>query len=302
MRREAEPVLIPIDSADVGRTLGPLMLGNRDPTMRIDGSGVWRASRTPDGPGTIHVQRVAGGVEAEAWGPGAAWLLARAAGMVGAFDQRSSFDPSHHPLVARLARSSAGLRIPRTERVLERLVPTILSQKVTGLEAKRGWSGLVRLAGELAPGPSPLLLPPDPGWLASLPTYAFHRLGIERRRADIIRAAASHAFRLEEAVALGADVLERRLASIRGIGPWTRAEVRFVVIGDADAVSVGDYHLPHMVCWALAGEPRGDDARMLDLLAPFAPHRGRVVRLLEVAGLSAPRYGPRQRVRSIAAI
>jgi 3-methyladenine DNA glycosylase/8-oxoguanine DNA glycosylase len=299
---EAELVLIAIKGADVGRTLGPLMLGSRDPTMRIDGSGVWRASRTPDGPGTIHLQRVADGVQAEAWGPGAAWLLSKAAGMVGALDDQSSFEPSHHPLVARLARSSAGLRIPRTERVLERLVPTILSQKVTGLEAKRSWSSLVRLAGEQAPGPSALLLPPDPAWLASLPTYAFHRIGVERRRAETIRRAASHAFRLEEAVALGADVLEQRLASIDGIGPWTRAEVRFIVIGDADAVSVGDYHVANVVCWALAGEPRGDDARMLDLLAPFAPHRGRVVHLLELAGVTAPRFGPRQRVRSIADI
>lgn len=299
---KAERVLIPIDRVDVGRTLGPLGLGRGDPTMRFDASGVWRASRTPDGPGTIHVRGVAGGVDAEAWGPGAAWLLSRAAGMVGALDEPSGFDPSHHPLIARLARSSAGLRIPRTERVLERLVPTILSQKVTGLEAKRGWAGLVRLAGERAPGPVSLLLPPAPAWLAALPTYAFHRIGVERRRADTIRRAASHAFRLEEAVALGADVLERRLTSISGIGPWTRAEVRLVVLGDADAVSVGDYHVPHMVCWALAGEPRGDDARMLELLSPFAPHRGRVIRLLELAGVTAPRYGPRQPVRSIAAL
>ena len=299
---KAELVLITIAGVDVGRTLGPLMLGSRDPTMRIDGSGVWRATRTPDGPGTIHLQRVPGGVEADAWGPGAAWLLSRAAGMVGALDDQSGFDPSHHALVARLARSSAGLRIPRTERVLERLVPTILSQKVTGLEAKRSWSSLVRLAGEQAPGPSALLLPPEPAWLASLPTYTFHRIGVERRRAEIIRRAASHAFRLEEAVALGADVLEQRLASIDGIGPWTRAEVRFIVIGDADAVSVGDYHVANVVCWALAGEPRGDDARMLDLLAPFAPHRGRVVQLLELAGMTAPSFGPRQRIRSIADI
>jgi 3-methyladenine DNA glycosylase/8-oxoguanine DNA glycosylase len=293
---------VAIDRVDLTGTVGTLRLGRGDPTMRIDTTGVWRASRTPDGPGTVHLRPVSGGVEAEAWGPGARWLLDRAAAMVGALDDPSGFDPGHHPLVARLAHAAVGVRVPRTERVLERLVPTILSQKVTGLEAKRGWSGLVRLAGEPAPGPVPLLLPPEPRWLARLPTFDFHRIGIERHRADIIRRAATHAGRLEEAVALGPAVLEQRLAAIHGIGPWTRAEVRLVVIGDADAVSVGDYHIPNMVCWALAGEPRGDDARMLELLAPFAPHRGRVIRLLEGAGITAPRYGPRRRVRSIRSI
>jgi hypothetical protein len=43
----------------------------------------------------------------------------------------------------------------------------------------------------------------------------------------------------------------------------------------------------------LAGEPRGDDARMLELLAPYAGQRGRVIRLLEAARIKIPRFGPR---------
>jgi 3-methyladenine DNA glycosylase/8-oxoguanine DNA glycosylase len=248
---------------DIAGTLSPLRLGRGDPTTVIGANGVWTAVRTPDGAGTLQVKRGCAPniVEATAWGDGAGWLLDRVPAMVGAHDDLTDFDPALHPVVARAARANPGLRIASTGRVLEVLVPTILAQKVTGLEAKRSWRRLVRLAGERAPGPGGLLLAPEPRWLATLPDAAFHRIGV---------------------------------------GPWTIAEVAIVAAGDADAVSVGDYHLPNLVSWALAGEPRGDDTRMLELLAPFAPHRGRVQRLLERSGLGAPRYGPRLAPRPIA--
>jgi 3-methyladenine DNA glycosylase/8-oxoguanine DNA glycosylase len=220
--------------------------------------------------------------------------------MTGALDSLDGFDPSVHPVVARLARRLSSLRLPRTERVLDALVPAVLEQKVTGIEARRAWVGLVRLVGTPAPGPVPLLLTPSPTQLLEVPSFAFHRLGVERKRADTIHRCARAAHRLEEAVALGSGVLDQRLCSIRGVGAWTSAEVRLVALGDADAVSVGDYHLPNSVAFALAGEPRGDDARMLELLAPFAGHRGRVVRLIEASGITAPRRGPRMRLRQIA--
>jgi 3-methyladenine DNA glycosylase/8-oxoguanine DNA glycosylase len=84
-----------------------------------------------------------------------------------------------------------------------------------------------------------------------------------------------------------------------GIGPWTAAEVVRLALGDPDAVSVGDFHLPNLVSWLLAGEPRGTDERMLELLAPYAGHRGRVQLLLEASGAHAPRYGPRMELDQI---
>jgi 3-methyladenine DNA glycosylase/8-oxoguanine DNA glycosylase len=184
--------------------------------------------------------------------------------------------------------------------VLDALVPAILEQKVIGLEARRSFAGLLCRFGEPAPGPAPLRLPPAPEVLARIPSWDFHRLGVERKRADTIRRAAAAATRLEEAVELGTDELRRRLLAIPGVGPWTAAEVCRLALGDADAVSVGDYHLPNSVAWALASEPRADDDRMLELLAPFAPHRGRVVRLIELGAPAAPRRGPRLRTRPIA--
>ena len=97
-------------------------------------------------------------------------------------------------------------------------------------------------------------------------------------------------------------VLTQRLRTVHGVGPWTAAETVSVALGDADAVSVGDFHIPNLVAWALAGEPRGTDERMLELLEPYRGQRGRVIRLLEASGISAPRFGPRLAGRRIEAI
>jgi 3-methyladenine DNA glycosylase/8-oxoguanine DNA glycosylase len=194
------------------------------------------------------------------------------------------------------------MRIGRTNRVIESLVPAILEQKVTGREAGRAFRGLIRGHGEAAPGPFGLRILPPAHVLAGLPYYAYHPLGVERRRADTIRWAAAHAERLEEIVDLPLELAYARLRALPGVGAWTAAEVALRALGDADAVSVGDFHIPNTVAWALSGEPRGTDARMLELLEPYRGQRGRVIRLLEAAGVAAPRYGPRLAPRAIAAI
>ncbi|HXF57914.1 MAG TPA: DNA-3-methyladenine glycosylase 2 family protein, partial [Actinomycetota bacterium] len=112
------------------------------------------------------------------------------------------------------------------------------------------------------------------------------------------REAARHARRLEDLVGRSREEAYRRLLALPGVGPWTAAEVALVALGDADAVSLGDYHLPHAVAWALAGEPRGTDQRMLELLEPYTGHRGRVLRLIAAAGIRPPRFGPRLPLRS----
>jgi 3-methyladenine DNA glycosylase/8-oxoguanine DNA glycosylase len=190
--------------------------------------------------------------------------------------------------------------LPTTGRLFPRLLRAIFEQKVTGKEAYRAYAATVRHFREPAPGPVPsLLLPPEAADVAATPYWVFHPFGVEQRRADTVRRAAAAAARLERC----ADAAEAtaRMTAIPGIGAWTAAEVVRTVYGDPDAVSVGDFHIPNTVAWALAGEPRGDDARMLELLAPFQGHRGRVCALLELAGIGAPRFGPRMPVRSFAA-
>lgn len=289
--------LRPPHPVDLALTLAPLRHGHGDRTIRIAPGEVWRATRTPDGPATLRLRASGSCVEAEAWGPGAERVLDAAADLAGCADDDRGFAPDH-PLLRDTHRRNPGLRMARTGAVVEMLVPTVLGQKVTGHEQRRGWQRLVRLVGEPAPGPSDLLLPPSPAALAALPYHRFHPLGVERRRADTIRAACARAGRLEEAVGMDRDAAARRLTAVPGIGPWTAAIVARVALGDADAVEVGDFHLPNIVSWNLAGEPRGDDARMLELLEPYRGHRGRVVRLLAVSGRRAPRYGPRLAPRS----
>ncbi|WP_117211463.1 DNA-3-methyladenine glycosylase family protein [Allorhizocola rhizosphaerae] len=267
--------------------------GRHDPCARwIDGA-FWLAARTPNGPGTIAFRRTGG---TETYGPGGDWLAERAPGMLGLEDDLTGFDPSPHPLVQRLAHEHQGVRFPGTRLIFHRLLRNICEQKVTGTEAYRGYSAIVRHFKERAPGPrDDLLLPPEPERVAATPYYVFHPLGVEQKRADAIRRAAFEMPRLQQCQT--SEELTKRLVSIPGIGPWTASEVVRVVFGDPDAVSVGDFHLKNIVSWALAGEPRGTDERMLELLEPFRGHRGRVILLLEAAGIGAPRYGPRMPIR-----
>jgi 3-methyladenine DNA glycosylase/8-oxoguanine DNA glycosylase len=244
--------------------------------------------------------RVSDGVRATAWGPGADVALARAPGIVGAEDDPAVFRP-RHDLLRRLVLRLAGTRMTRGGNVWEALLPAITEQKVTGLEAQRAYRRIVRAWGGPAPGPAPdgMLVSPLPERLAGLPYDALHPLGLERRRAELVIRAARLAPRLAAADAMPFADARARLKAVAGIGPWTAAEVTRVALGDADAVSVGDYHVPSLVCWTLAGEPRGSDGRMLELLEPYRGQRGRVQRLLELSGIRPPRYGPRMAPRAI---
>jgi 3-methyladenine DNA glycosylase/8-oxoguanine DNA glycosylase len=305
---------VPSVPVDLRLTLGIHRRGAGDPTLRFSHDGsAWRASRTPDGPVTLRLVRDGDAIRAQAWGPGAAWAIQQAPELVGADDDPGDFadrvTAAGPPLLASLLARYQGTRIGRTRRVLEALVPAIIEQKVTGDEARTAFVALVRRYGEPAPGPwtverRPALLrvPPAAETLAGLPGYAYHPLGLERRRADAIRAAASRAGRVEECADLPLADAYARLRALPLVGPWTAAEVGLRALGDPDAVSVGDFHLAHAVCWALAGEERGTDERMLELLAPYGGHRARVIRLIEAAAIHAPRRGPRMAPRSIAEI
>jgi len=297
MAAQTFPVVGPLD---LRKTLAPLGRGPGDRTLRFLGGRAWRATRTPEGAAALSLQHVGDEIRAEAWGPGAAWALAGVPALVGLGQDAPALDGAH-PAIAQLARRIPGVRIPRTGAVLESLVPAILEQKVTSDEAHRATIGLIRVHGEAAPGPAEwrLRLPPTPKTLAALPYYAYHPFGIERRRAELIRRIASRASWFEAIVDLPLPDAYARLTAVPGIGPWTAAEVGVRALGDPDAVSVGDFHLPNLVAYALAGEPRGNDARMLELLEPYRGQRARVMRLLELSGIRPPRYGPRLAPRRI---
>jgi 3-methyladenine DNA glycosylase/8-oxoguanine DNA glycosylase len=267
---------------DLIRTLGYARMGSSDPCLRLAGDSVWRATRTPFGVTTERIRAVAAdAVEVEAWGPGAEWLLERAPALCGAFDHPEAFRPEEPLFLKDLARWHPGLRIGRSEAVFETALFVTLEQRVATRDAWHSWRLMVRALGEPAPGPFPgLFAPPPPRRVAATPYEVFHRFGIERRRGDILKRLGVVAHRLEETVGMSLEAAYARLRAIIGIGPWTAARTAMLALGDPDAVFIGDLHLPHVVSSALAGERRGSDERMLELLEPYRGHRARVVRLL----------------------
>lgn len=283
---------------DPGLTLGELRHGPRDPTIRFEHGVVWRASRTSAGPATVRISRAARGWRVMAWGSGAEMALDAVPRLLGSEDDPEALRLSDRRLRELQARLR-GMRFGRTDAVMASLVPAILGQKVTSIEAQRAYYGLVRQYGEAAPGPGGLWLTPRPEVIAALPYFELHPLGLEQRRAVTLIRAAERAGQLESAVDLEPAAALARLRSIPGIGAWTAAETARTALGDPDALSLGDFHIPHLVCWAMAGEPRGDDTRMLELLEPYRGQRARLVRILERSGIHAPRYGPRKRPGSI---
>ncbi len=291
---------------DLVGTLAPLGASFGDPTMRVRrgrgtfgvGARVSMAARTPDGAAAIEVANNAPGtVVAEAFGAGADWLLDRLPDLVGAADDPHVWTPPSS--LRAMAKRAAGARFPRTHRPMEALVVVVLQQKVTGKEAARALRNLVHNFSEPAPGPLALWLPLAPKTLRELPEAAFPPLGVPYRQGALLREIGWRAKRIDAMVDLPPAEAKALLQKLPGIGPWTAESLAFRALGDPDAVPVGDYHLPNIVAYNLAGEERADDARMLDLLAPFRGQRGRVVRWIHEVGASPPRRGPRAPLRPL---
>ncbi|MCB0914540.1 MAG: DNA-3-methyladenine glycosylase 2 family protein [Actinobacteria bacterium] len=281
---------------DLWGTIGPLVFG-QDPSWRRLRNGYAKASRTPQGIGVevVTVSAADGVVAGEFHGPGGQWLAARLGDLLGADDDVSGFDPP--PPLDATWRRRPGMRVPKTGLLFEALVPVVLSQKVTGVEAFASYRRLVRWHGRpVGFGPFPeLFVPPSPAGWAAVPQWDWHRAGVGPQRARTIVGAARRADSLERLVDAPLPAARRALGSLSGIGGWTVAEVAQRALGDADAVSVGDFHVGRNVVYALTGRTDGGDAEMLALIAGFVPHRHRIQRLVEVARLAPPRRGPRYR-------
>jgi len=307
----AAPVWTEIEAPrSLRRTLSIHRMGWGDPTTRLADGRFVRATITPDGPGTLvirwaHDPAPAGdcGLDAEAWGPGAAWLLDRVDDLVGADDRPGVFEHAH-PAVERALRNTRGGRIGFSRMLYHHLLPTIIAQRITGGEAVRQWAKLCYELGDPAPGPSDLVatmrLPPSPDSLYRRPAWWFHPLGIEKKRARPLTEVARHAEKLWRWTDAGAPTTAEKLALLPGIGAWTVGSSLGPVLGDPDAVPVGDYHHPNTVAWALADEPRADDDRMLELLEPYRGQRGRVLWALTTTARPAPKFGPRRRILPMA--
>jgi 3-methyladenine DNA glycosylase/8-oxoguanine DNA glycosylase len=291
--------------ASPGYTLSPLRRGGGDPCYLTAADGaIWRTSSMRTGPVTMRISRSGPrAIDCEAWGSGAAEFADGFAAFMGADDDASGFAPDE-PTIAEAHRRVPHLRIGRTGRVLESLIPAVIEQRVAGKDAFRAWRLLVTKFGAPAPGPAParMRVPPSPDVWRRIPSWEFHLANVDPGRARTVVGCAQRAESLERLVNRPAEQAREAMTSLPGVGVWTAAETAQRAFGDADALSVGDYHLANVVGCSLLGHRIDDDA-MVELLAPLRPHRHRAVRLLEVSGLARnPRFGARQAIPNLRAI
>lgn len=286
------PVEVSVTGIDLLSTLGPLAMLPGDPTLRLAPGRFERATITPDGPGVLVVTWAPGtdSARVHAHGDGARWLLDRAPRLLGCEDDVRSFSPATPPL-SDLWRRHRGDRIAATGTLWHDLAWSILQQRINRLDAAAQWRRLVETLG--TPMGDGLVAPPAPQVVGRLGYPTLHRFGIERRRAEHLQAAALAASRLQPLVDEPVDAVMPALTAVRGVGPWTASSVAAFTWGAPDTVILGDAGIPSMVTWLLAREPRGDDARMLQLLEPHRPHRYRVVRLAFAARSFPPKRAPR---------
>jgi 3-methyladenine DNA glycosylase/8-oxoguanine DNA glycosylase len=293
------------------RTLGPLLRGNSDPSFCVQGDVIWNAFTAPTGPATLRLAPAggeAGGpwVDVQAWGPGAAAAVQAAPRLLGADDDWRGFDePSFHAtlpgMVREARRRSQSLRLPASGRMVDQLVPIILEQKVTVIEARRAYRYLVHRYGTPAPTaglstPAGLVVAPTAAQWLQIPSWEWHKAGVGPQRSATVMRALRSAVALERLATLPAAEAAEKMQVIPGIGLWTAAEVVQRTHGCPDSIAVGDYHLAAYVGAALTGR-RTDDAGMLRLLEPWRGHRQRVVRMIQSTGYRKPTFGPRMTIQ-----
>ena len=205
------------------------------------------------------------------------------------------------PRIQQAWRQNPGLRLSASGQLDRQMLNAIVEQR-TQTEAFRtlGWG--LRKYGSAAPStglghqPEGMRVYPTARTLATIPTWDWHRAGVDKSRYDAVYAYARSAESLKNIAASGdIALLARSLHTVRGVGPWSISEALQRVCGHPDAISVGDYHLAQAVGELFTGK-RTDDAGMLALLAPYSLHRQRLVRLMHASGFSKQRYGARMTI------
>ncbi|MGI9627206.1 MAG: DNA-3-methyladenine glycosylase family protein [Longimicrobiales bacterium] len=285
------------------RTLGVYRMGGGDPTLHLSGRNVGWALSTPEGPVTLQAEHTPaehtpGRLRVCLEGAGAQWMGPKLPGLFGLLDDPTQFAPSD-PVMRGVWKRSLGLHLPRLPTVFHRLMQVILLQLVTTADGNRAWSRIVRAFGNQAPGDRTLMIPPTSEVMTGIPWYRYVADGVPHRQARALAMSARKATEIEQAAATGIETLSEYLRALPGIGPWTVGYLTGTAMADADAVLLGDYHLPHTATWVLRKQARGTDQDFLELLEPYRGNRFRIIRALWASGVKAPRYGPKRAPRPL---
>ncbi|MEM8708038.1 MAG: DNA-3-methyladenine glycosylase 2 family protein [Actinomycetota bacterium] len=289
--------IIPIDSPTIStsiRTPGSLDLGFAmlwaKTIKRRDGVHWW-ATATPQGNALVAFRPTGGELRVDAWGDGSGWAVDQMPALIGLRDETVDDFRPDHPVLRRLAGRFGALRVGATGRWYESLVTTAIGQRVVTADAGASRFRLAQTWGDTSLG-GPMGILPTPETMLTLRDHDFHAAGVELSRARVLRIAAKYADRLERLDGVPGGDAVSWMQRLPGIGPWTAGITSAIAGGDPDAVPVGDLHVPGMVTYAFTGEV-GDDQAMLEVLEPFAGHRGRVVRMVKMGGAGPPRHRPK---------
>ena len=282
----------PFDLRDTSRVL---QMGSNDPTMSLTRGRMVLARYTPAGPVTVEITQCPDSqpvtLQIQSWGAGSQWIRGFLPGLLGLDDDPRTFQPTGR--LRRLHCRHIGMRLTRLPRAGTRVMQVVLMQLVSWRDAFGSWHRLVQRFGAPAPGPHDIRLPPPVSALRGIPRFQMIECGVIPKLARTLQNVAAHEGQLESAADTSATAFAECLRQIPGIGEWTTQYALGTALGHGDAILTGDYNLPHTVAWYFAGDDRGDDQRLIELLEPFRGHRFRVIRLLWLSGINAPRHGPR---------
>jgi AraC family transcriptional regulator, regulatory protein of adaptative response / DNA-3-methyladenine glycosylase II len=192
---------------------------------------------------------------------------------LGADPERIAAELASDPLIAPLARTHPGLRIPGSWDPFECAVRAVLGQQVT-VAAGRTFTG--RLVEQLGAAVRPhteglTRLFPDAAALAAAPLGTF---GIARSRAATLRVLARAVLDRRVDFSAVPEEVVAALVALPGIGPWTAQYVALRALAEPDAMPAGDLVLRRMAVRA----PRLLSVRELEERArAWRPWRGYAV-------------------------
>jgi hypothetical protein len=186
---------------DLSAMIGVLSRGGGDPAYRRGADGqIWLTGLGPQGSVSMRLRPAAGVITAQFWGEGAQWAADHLEDLLGGHDDPAGFVPVHPIIERQWRRYRDTLRVPRSLLTWQIAVAAVLEQRVTGVEARGAWRGLVSEHGSPAPGPVPgrMRIPPDPARVLRVPSWDWRRYGVDRQRIATVREVARCAHLLSE--------------------------------------------------------------------------------------------------------
>jgi 3-methyladenine DNA glycosylase/8-oxoguanine DNA glycosylase len=188
--------------------------------------------------------------------------------------------------IMRLHSLIPGMRLLRFPWLYDLTCSAILQQRIRTVDAMRDWRRITNRWG--GHGLFGLRAFPPAEVLAAVPRFELERMGVDAKRASALLRFSKELRFVRFKSEMDFATLRQQLLRVPGIGGWTTETVLGYGAGDTDATIPADLHLPRVVCYALAGEFKGTDERMMELLEPFRGHRFRVIRLIYASGLDTP--------------